>query len=38
MDRRVQFSVEPHSLLTFDPDSLAFLARSEQTAEALTHG
>jgi multiple sugar transport system ATP-binding protein len=38
MDRRVQFSVEPHSLLVFDPDSLAFLARSEQTAEALTHG
>jgi multiple sugar transport system ATP-binding protein len=38
MDRRVQFSVEPHSLLAFDPDSLAFLARSEQTAEALTHG
>jgi multiple sugar transport system ATP-binding protein len=38
MDRRVQFSLEPHSLLAFDPDSLAFLARSEQTAEALTHG
>jgi multiple sugar transport system ATP-binding protein len=38
MDRRVQFSVEPHSLLTFDPDSEAFLARSEQTAEAMTHG
>src|SRR3984885_12920221 len=38
MDRRVQFSVEPHSLLAFDPESLAFLARSEQTAEALTHG
>ena len=38
MDRRVQFSVEPHSLLAFDPDSLAFLARSEQTAEALTNG
>jgi multiple sugar transport system ATP-binding protein len=38
MDRRVQFSVEPHSLLTFDPESEAFLARSEQTAEAMTHG
>jgi hypothetical protein len=39
MDRRVQFSLEPHSLLTFDPDSQAFLARSSQTAEeAVTHG
>jgi multiple sugar transport system ATP-binding protein len=38
MDRRVQFSIEPRSLLTFDPDSLDFLARSEQTAEAITHG
>ena len=38
MDRRVQFTIEPHSLLTFDPDSEAFLARSEQIAEAITHG
>jgi multiple sugar transport system ATP-binding protein len=38
MDRRVQFSVQPHSLLAFDPDSLAFLARSERTAEAVTNG
>jgi multiple sugar transport system ATP-binding protein len=38
MDRRVQFSIEPRSLLTFDPESQAFLARSEQTAEASTNG
>jgi ABC-type sugar transport system ATPase subunit len=38
MDRRVQFSIEARSLLTFDPESQAFLARSEQTAEATTNG
>jgi multiple sugar transport system ATP-binding protein len=38
MDRRIQFSVEPRSLLTFDPENQAFLARSEQSAEAITNG
>ena len=38
MDRRVQFSIDPHSLLTFDADTQAFLARSEQPAEEVVHG
>jgi ABC-type sugar transport system ATPase subunit len=38
MDRRVQFSIEPHSLLIFDPDSQVFLGRSSQAAEAVSYG
>jgi multiple sugar transport system ATP-binding protein len=38
MDRRIQFSIDPRALLTFDPENQAFLARSEQTAEAITNG
>jgi multiple sugar transport system ATP-binding protein len=38
MDRRVQFSIDPHSLLAFDADTQAFLARSEQPAQEVIHG
>jgi multiple sugar transport system ATP-binding protein len=38
MDRSIQFIVEPRALLNFDPDSQAFLARSEQPAEVITNG
>jgi hypothetical protein len=38
MDRRVQFSIEPHSVLAFDADTQGFLARSELPAEEAMHG
>ena len=38
MDRRVQFAIEPHSILTFDGDTQEFLARSELPAEEVIHG
>jgi len=38
MDRRVQFSIDPHALLTFDADTQGLLARSELRAEGITHG
>ncbi len=38
IDRRVRFLIDPHSLLTFDSDTQAFLARSEQPAEEVIHG
>jgi multiple sugar transport system ATP-binding protein len=38
MDRRVQFSIDPHSLLTFDADTQAFLARSEEPVQEIIHG
>jgi len=38
IDRRVRFSIDPYSLLTFDSDTQAFLARSEQPVEEVIHG
>jgi hypothetical protein len=38
MDRRVQFAVDPHSVLSFDPDNQGFLARSELSDEEVIHG
>jgi multiple sugar transport system ATP-binding protein len=38
IDRRVQFSLEPHSLIIFDAETRAFLARSEQPAEEVLYG
>lgn len=38
MDRRVRFSIEPHALLTFDPDNQTLIARSAETAEEIVHG
>jgi multiple sugar transport system ATP-binding protein len=38
MDRRVQFTIDPHSVLSFDPDNQGFLARSEVSAEEVIHG
>jgi ABC-type sugar transport system ATPase subunit len=38
MDRRVQFAIEPHTIITFDADTQDFLARSELPAEEIIHG
>ena len=38
MDRRVQFKIDPHSVLSFDADTQDFLARSELPAEEVIHG
>jgi ABC-type sugar transport system ATPase subunit len=38
MDRRVQFAIDPHSILAFDADTQDFLARSELPVEEVVHG
>ena len=38
VDRRAQFSIDPHSLLTFDADTQDFLARSELPTEKVIDG
>jgi multiple sugar transport system ATP-binding protein len=35
MDRRIQFSIDPHLVLTFDSETLAFIARSELPSEEV---
>ena len=38
MDRRIQFSIDPHSLLTFDADTQDLLAHSELPVEKVIDG
>jgi multiple sugar transport system ATP-binding protein len=38
MDRRIGFAIDPASLILFDHESQAFLARSEQPTETVAHG
>jgi ABC-type sugar transport system ATPase subunit len=38
IDRRIQFSIDPHSLLTFDADTQDLLAHSELPAEKVIDG
>ncbi len=38
MDRRIQFAIDPQSLILFDDSTHEFLARSEQSKEVAPHG
>jgi ABC-type sugar transport system ATPase subunit len=38
MDRRVQFSIDPRSVLVFDADTQSFLARSQLRSGEVIHG